>query len=103
MFDDDDEENGLFAHYEYNDTDLEDLCNTLMDTMNNQYSMGELDFSINSLKARNVEDNRVRIDCSYAYEAGEFDQASSISFTIPSYVSHEPLEERMYDTIVEMA
>jgi hypothetical protein len=101
MFDDDNED--LFKPYEYNDTDLEDLCDTLMENMNNQYAMGELEFSINSLNARNVEDNRVRIDCSYAYGSSEFDQDSSISFTIPSYVSHEPLEERMYDTIVEMA
>ncbi len=101
MFDDDNED--LFKPYEYNDTDLEDLCDTLMETMNNQYAMGELEFSLSSLKARNVENEQVRIECSYARELDRSEQISSVSFTIPSYVAHEPLEERMYDTIVDMA
>jgi hypothetical protein len=102
MFDDDENED-MFKPYEYKNSDLEDLCDTLMERMNDQYSMGELEFSITSLTAKNEDDTNVRIDCNYAYEAGEFEQDSSISFTIPSYIAHEPLDNRIYDSIIAMA
>lgn len=93
MFDSDDED--LFAHYEYNDTDLADLAEGLMETMNNDHEMGDIKFGLSSLSVKTAPADQVRVEC-------ELDNGASFSFSIPSYVVNEPLEDRIYDTIVAM-
>lgn len=100
MFDNRDDR---FKPYEYSDSDLRQVCDDLIKEMVNDYENGDLDFKVISITAKKDSEEFIRVECSYVYDAEEFEyNAPSISFLILSYVENEPLEDRMYDEIVGM-